>query len=216
MANQRIVPESSRTEQVGHTGIYPASGPLPDGDAPVRGQGALAHPEERALLLAEQESTTRAESWPLAAGRVLFGGFFLFNGINHFLKRKMLVQYASTKGVPNPDVAVVGSGLLLVAGGLSLVTGTQPKFGAALVATFLVGVTPAMHAFWSVEDESTRMNEFVNFTKNIALIGGAAFAAVVPSPWPGRLQLPAPHLSQALVPLTKSGMSWKSGTTTVS
>jgi len=210
------VPESSRTEQVGHTGIYPASGPFPDHDAPVRGQGALAHPEERAVPLAGQESSTRAESWSLAAGRVLFGGFFLFNGVNHFRKRTMLAQYASAKGVPNPDVAVAGSGLLLVAGGLSLVTGTQPKFGAALIATFLLGVTPTMHAFWSVEDESTRMNEFVNFTKNIALIGGAAFAAVLPDPWPGRLKLPAPHIGQALVPLTRVGMSWKNRTTTVS
>ena len=37
----------NRVERVGPSGIYPASRPLPPGDAPVRGQGALAHPEER-------------------------------------------------------------------------------------------------------------------------------------------------------------------------
>ena len=29
----------------------------------------------------------------------------------------------------------------------------------------------------------------VNFTKNIALIGGAAFAAAIPEPWPGSTRL---------------------------
>lgn len=36
-----------RKDEVGRTGIYPASGPYPPGDAEVRGQGELAHPEER-------------------------------------------------------------------------------------------------------------------------------------------------------------------------
>ena len=39
-----------RRDEVGPTGIYPASGPHPPGDAPIRGQGALAHPEERELI----------------------------------------------------------------------------------------------------------------------------------------------------------------------
>jgi len=31
------------------------------------------------------------------------------------------------------------------------------------------------------------MQEFVNFTRNLALIGGAAFAAAIPEPWPASL-----------------------------
>jgi hypothetical protein len=30
-------------------------------------------------------------------GRLIFGGFFLFNGANHFLMNAMMVQYASAK-----------------------------------------------------------------------------------------------------------------------
>jgi len=33
------------------------------------------------------------------------------------------------------------------------------------------------------------MQEFVNFTKNIALIGGACFAAALPKRWPGSVRL---------------------------
>lgn len=34
-------------DEVGPTGIYPASGPWPPGDAEVVGQGELGHPDER-------------------------------------------------------------------------------------------------------------------------------------------------------------------------
>ena len=173
--------DSKRVDHVGRSGIYPVSGPWPSGDAPIVGQGELAHPEER----------RRKASWPsisrpaaLAIGRAVFGGFFLYNGINHFLNRNMLVAYARSKQVPAADVAVMGSGALLVLGGLSLVTGVRPKWGASLISMFLAGVTPQMHAFWNIEDEPQRIQELVNFTKNVALIGGAAFAAAVPEPWP--------------------------------
>jgi hypothetical protein len=47
----KVNPATS-VDEVGHSGIYPASGPWPTGDAPLRGQGELAHPEERAARLA--------------------------------------------------------------------------------------------------------------------------------------------------------------------
>jgi uncharacterized membrane protein YphA (DoxX/SURF4 family) len=107
----------------------------------------------------------------------------------------MLTRYARSKRVPAPDAAVLTSGAMILLGGLSLLTGTRPKVGASLIAAFLLGVTPWMHAFWTVEDETQRMQELVNFTKNAALIGGAAFAAANAEPWPasahvGRRNLP--------------------------
>jgi putative oxidoreductase len=116
------------------------------------------------------------EQFALTAGRLIFGGYFLYSGIHHFTDREMLIGYAKSKGVPMPEVAVLGSGALLVLGGVSLLTGKQ-KVGASLVTTFLTGVTPMMHDYWNVPDQSQRMNEMINFTKNLALIGGAAFAA---------------------------------------
>jgi uncharacterized membrane protein YphA (DoxX/SURF4 family) len=175
--------QNTRVERVGHSGIHPVSGPLPQSNAPVRGQGALAHPDERGEGL--PIPAVPRESVALALGRTLFGGFFLYNGINHFLNRGMLTKYARSKNVPAAGVAVPLSGALIVLGGLSLLTGTRPRWGASLIMAFLLGVTP-MHAFWKVEDEAQRMQELVNFTKNIALIGGAGFAAAVPQPWPGK------------------------------
>jgi putative oxidoreductase len=100
--------------------------------------------------------------------------------------------------VPAPEAAVAGSGLLLLGGGLSILTGAVPKVGAGLIATFLLGVSPRMHAFWREQDPQQRMNEMVNFTKNMALVGASLLAAAHPEPWPvsvpfnKRLRLPAP------------------------
>src|SRR5712691_10557893 len=110
---------------------------------------------------------------PFLIGRLLFGGYFLYSGINHFKQRGMLAQYASAKKVPNPELAVTASGAVLVAGGASLLLGVKPKLGAAAIIGFLAGVSPIMHDFWRVQDPNQRMNEMINFTKNMALLGGA-------------------------------------------
>jgi uncharacterized membrane protein YphA (DoxX/SURF4 family) len=43
-------------------------------------------------------------------GRLIFGGFFIYNGITHFLRYKSYAQYAATKKVPLPEVSVLGTG----------------------------------------------------------------------------------------------------------
>lgn len=176
MADNRV----RHIEDVRGSHVYPATGPYPAGDAAVRSPAALAHPEERRGRWPSSGALERAA---LLAGRVIFGGYFVYNGVNHFLNRQMMVGYARSKGVPAAAVAVPASGLLILAGGLSILAGTQPKVGAGLIITFLLGVTPQMHAFWD-EEEPQRMHEMVNFTKNVALVGAGLIAAAQPEPWP--------------------------------
>jgi putative oxidoreductase len=38
---------------------------------------------------------------PFLIGRLLFGGYFLYNGINHLRNREQMAPYAESKGVPN-------------------------------------------------------------------------------------------------------------------
>jgi uncharacterized membrane protein YphA (DoxX/SURF4 family) len=59
----------------------------------------------------------------------------------------------------------------------------------SLVSAFLAGVSPQMHAFWKEAEPQARMSEMINFTKNIALIGGALFAAATPEPWPAAIRI---------------------------
>jgi putative oxidoreductase len=138
-------------------------------------EGPQREPRSRSLQPVETPA--------LIAARAILGGYFIYNGINHFVNREMLSQYAQSKGVESSDAAVTGSGLLALAGGLSILTGVLPKVGAGLLSTFLLGVSPRIHAFWREKDPQQRMQEMVNFTKNMALIGGALFAAAHPEPW---------------------------------
>jgi putative oxidoreductase len=117
-------------------------------------------------------------------GRLLFGGLFLYNGINHFLNYSTLRGYTAYKGVPMPDVSTVLSGAWLVISGASVVAGFRPEIGLAMIAIFLLGVTPVMHNFWTVQEPQARMGEFINFSKNFAMLGAALALLAVPQPWP--------------------------------
>ena len=132
---------------------------------------------------------------PFLLGRLMFGGFFLYNGINHLKQRKQLAQYASSKNVPKPEFAVVASGVALLLGGASLLLGVKPKLGAAMVAGFLAGVSPVMHDFWRAEDPNQRMNDMINFSKNLALLGGALALMGVEEPWPASVPVAQPRFT---------------------
>jgi putative oxidoreductase len=117
-------------------------------------------------------------------GRIIVGGFFLMNAFNHFTKTGMMAGYAQSKGTPAPKLAVVGSGVLLLLGGASFLLGFHPTIGTILLVIFLLGVTFRIHAFWKISDPMARMNEMVNFTKNIALIGFLLMTLMIYRPWP--------------------------------
>lgn len=117
-------------------------------------------------------------------GRVAFGGFFLYNGINHFKNRKMLAQYAGSKDVVMPEMSVPLSGAMLLLGGASVVTGFKPTVGTAVLIGFLAVASAKMHDFWHQEDQTQQMNEMIHFSKNIALLGAALALMGVEEPWP--------------------------------
>ena len=75
-------------------------------------------------------------------GRVLFGGLFLYNGLNHLLHYEATRGYIAYKQVPLPAAATIVSGVWLVASGASVVTGFRPEMGLGLIVAFLVVVTP--------------------------------------------------------------------------
>lgn len=122
-------------------------------------------------------------------GRLVFGGFFLYNGIHHLKQRKQMAQHAESKNVPMAEAVVVGTGVVLIAGGTSILLGIKPKLGTAAIAGFLAGVSPVMHNFWNMQDPQQRMNEMINFSKNMALLGSALALMGVDEPWPASVPI---------------------------
>jgi len=121
--------------------------------------------------------------------RVIFGSVFVYLGINHFLNLEAMAGYAEFKGLPAPTLSVLGSGGLLVFGGLSLITGILPAIGAGGLAVFLFVSAVMMHDFWNMEGEDAQ-NELNSFLKNVYGAGAAlVFLAVSNATWPYALNV---------------------------
>lgn len=127
---------------------------------------------------------------PFLIGRMLFGGFFLYSGINHLMQRKNMAAYTASKGVPKPEIAVTASAVPLIVGGTSMLLGLKPKVGALAILGFLAGVSPIMHDFWRNEDPNERTNNMASFMKNLALAGGALALLGVEEPWEASVRKP--------------------------
>lgn len=106
-------------------------------------------------------------------GRLVVGGFFLYNGLNHLTHVDAMEGYAAAKNTPSPRFDVEASGTLLVASGASLALGIKPALGALGAIAFLAAVTPMMHDFWTQADPQQKQSEMIHFSKNVALLGAA-------------------------------------------
>jgi uncharacterized membrane protein YphA (DoxX/SURF4 family) len=104
-------------------------------------------------------------------GRVLFGGYFIYNAYNHFKNVEHLTGFARMKNVPFPKAAVLTTGTLMLAGGLSILLGYKMIIGMWILVLFLIPTTILMHDFWHISDPDMRQTQHINFFKNVALIG---------------------------------------------
>ena len=122
-------------------------------------------------------------------GRAVFGGFFLYNAINHFKNEEQISGYAASKGVAAPDIAALASGAMLAAGGMSVLLGYKPRLGLLTLIGFLIPTSVQIHNFWSsVPNPEQQMNEMVNFSKNMALVGAALAMMQLPDVWPASVE----------------------------
>lgn len=104
--------------------------------------------------------------------RVLFAAIFLASGIGHLTQSEAMTGYAKYKGVPAARLSVIVSGVLMLAGGLSVVLGVWGDLGSLLLLVAVAPIPFLMHKYWNEEGEA-RMNEQVQFNKTLSLIGGS-------------------------------------------
>jgi putative oxidoreductase len=116
-------------------------------------------------------------------GRIIVGLYWLMGAVNHLTQVKSMGQYAKMKNVPMPELAVAGTGVLLLIASLSIITGFYPVIAVGLLVVFLVPVTFMMHNFWTIEDPMARMNDMVMFMKNISMLGYTLILLGIPQPW---------------------------------
>ena len=77
--------------------------------------------------------------------------------------------------MPLAGLAVPASGLLAIAGGLSVPFGYHAKVGAWMLIAFLLPVTVMMHSFWRLSDPVAIHIQQAMFMKNLSMMGAALF-----------------------------------------
>jgi len=105
------------------------------------------------------------------------------NGISHLTKTDEMEKYAASKKVPYPYYAVVLSGLMILIAGFGILLGVYIRWDVAFLAVFVIPVSLKMHDFWNAEDEQTKIFDWIQFTKNMALLGAALMLLAIPEPW---------------------------------
>jgi putative oxidoreductase len=110
------------------------------------------------------------------AGRLLLSAIFLMaalaNKIPHY---EQTLKYMEMHRVPAPRVLRPGAIAFLLVGGFSVLLGYRARFGAALLAVFLVLATFYFHDFWNLSDEGAKQNQMAHFLKNAGLLGAMLF-----------------------------------------
>ncbi len=106
-------------------------------------------------------------------GRILFAALFLGSAFGHLTQTEAMAGYAGAKGVPQPKLAVIGSGVLIAVGALMVLLGIWIDLGALFLVIFLVPTALLMHQFWKESEPQAKQLEMVQFQKDLALAGGA-------------------------------------------
>jgi len=105
------------------------------------------------------------------AGRALLGVLFLISGVFKIGGFSGVAAWMASAGVPLASVLLVLTIAVEIGGGLTLITGWNARWGALVLALFLVPVSLVFHGFWSA-DAANYQNQFNHFFKNIAILGG--------------------------------------------
>ncbi len=108
-------------------------------------------------------------------GRIIYVAIFLMAVPGHFSAGT--IGYAASMGVPMASISVPLSGLIALAGGLSILLGYRAKWGAWLIVLFLVPVTFMMHKFWGLTDPNAAQMQQIMFMKNMSMLGAALMIA---------------------------------------
>jgi putative oxidoreductase len=110
-------------------------------------------------------------SYLALAGRILFALIFITAAPRHFSRQG--IQHAADLGVPLAGLLVPISGVMALAGGMSVALGYKARWGAWALVVFLIPVTLMMHAFWSLQDPVAIHTQQAMFAKNLSMLGAA-------------------------------------------
>jgi putative oxidoreductase len=105
-------------------------------------------------------------------GRILLALIFVASAAGKFADWDTPLKMMADKGVQKPEVLLPIAVSLELIGGLLVAAGLYARIGGIMLLAFLIPVTFVMHDFWTFEEGPERMNQMINFMKNISIMGG--------------------------------------------
>ena len=99
-------------------------------------------------------------------GRVLLAAIFILSGVGKVTQPGAMIAYISAAGLPFPSLALAGSALIELGGGLALILGYRTRIVAVVLAVFSLLTSLVFHS--ALSDQ----NQFIHFFKNVAMAGG--------------------------------------------
>lgn len=114
---------------------------------------------------------TATERYAPLAGRIFLSLTFIISGFGKLAQFTYWSELMHTFGIPAPGFFLVSAIFIELAGGVCLLLGFRARIAAAVLVAFSVMAMLMFHQFWAADDARSHL-EFIEFTKNLAIIGG--------------------------------------------
>jgi putative oxidoreductase len=117
------------------------------------------------------------------AGRVLLALIFVFSGFGKISGFEGTAGYMAAKGMPMPQVLLVGAIAVEFLGGLMLVFGWKTRWAALTIFAFIIPTTLIFHNPIGAPADQVQA-QMINLMKNLSIMGGMLMlAAFGPGAW---------------------------------
>jgi putative oxidoreductase len=120
----------------------------------------------------------RFSRYGILIARVMISMVFLLNALG-VIDQNIPAREMMEHGAPSalvPVMMLAGRSVELVAG-MALILGIFPRLAALALFAFLVPATLVSHSFWLSAGTPAFMGQLINFSKNLAILGGLLFVA---------------------------------------
>lgn len=107
-------------------------------------------------------------------GRILLSLMFIISGWGKITGFAGTAGYMASKGMPFPELLLVGTIIIELGGGLLLLAGWQARFAALAIFLFIIPATLIFHNFWAV-DPAQAQGQMIHFMKNLTIMGGMLY-----------------------------------------
>ncbi|HEY6831346.1 MAG TPA: DoxX family protein [Pseudolabrys sp.] len=137
-------------------------------------QSTTSHP-------ALSHTDTIAATWTdflLLVGRVLLGWIFLASGFAKLSNIAGTTAYFATRGLEPASFWAVFGGTYEFLIGAALILGIATRYAALATIVWVAIATIIAHRYWTYPAEQQGA-QYINFMKNLAIIGGALYVFVL-------------------------------------